>query len=566
MGSEFARQAAPPDSHVAVIVNDRVAGSTLTGLDAAQLDAYRLLASSSEPQNLIQPIGSEHCVGLAGTFPAFTGQGKAGYLLLSSYEKPLQEFRETQHALVLGSLLGILFGTAAVWWLVRRATQPLRQLRDTAEAVGRGDFSRRVKITSGDELGELAGVFNQMTENLQESLAKLEKTVEILRNTQAQLVHSEKLSVVGEFVAGVAHELNNPLTTLIGYSELLQMDPADEETRDSLKRISNSADRCHKIVQSLLGFARQHPPERKLSNINNVVDAVLEILIYELRTSNISVTKDYSGNLPRLMVDPHQLQQVFLNIVNNARQAIEAHQPKGNIRITTVAAGQRVQVRFQDDGPGISEENLAKIFNPFFTTKPVGKGTGLGLSLSYGIIQEHGGRITAESEIGRGTTFIIELPITTGTEAAPKETSAAPTQKSAAGEGVGRKVLVVDDEPDILDLVVKVLEKDGYAVQTALDGQKALECLAKGAFDLIVSDWKMPGMNGRELHERLLEKNPLAAERMIFMTGDVLSEKVEKYLEDHGKQCLTKPFSLVEFRAAVSAVFEGKAKVVLSAS
>jgi two-component system, NtrC family, sensor kinase len=566
LGSEFARQAAPPGSDVAIIVNDRLAGSTLTGQDAAQLDAYRLLASRSAPSDLIQPIGNEHCVGLAGIFPGFSGQGKAGYLLLSSYEKSLQEFRGTQHALLLGSLLGILVGTMAVWWLVRRATLPLRQLRDTAEAVGRGDFSRRVQIASADELGELAKVFNQMTENLQESLAKLEKTVEILRTTQAQLVHSEKLSVVGEFVAGVAHELNNPLTTLIGYAELLQTDTADEETRDSLKRISNSADRCHKIVQSLLGFARQHPPERKLSNINHVVDAVLEILIYELRTSNISVRKDYAPNLPRLLVDPHQLQQVFLNIINNARQAMEAHQPKGSVRITTAVVGQRVQIRFQDDGPGISEENLAKIFNPFFTTKPVGKGTGLGLSLSYGIIQEHGGKITAESELGRGTAFIIELPITTGAEAAVSETAAAPARKSAAGAGRGRKVLVVDDEMDILDLVALVLEHDGYAVQKALDGQKALDCLAKEGFDLIVSDWKMPGMNGKELHERLVEINPLAAERMIFMTGDVLSEKVEKYLASHGKQCLAKPFSLGEFRTAVSGVFEAKGKGTLSIS
>jgi CheY-like chemotaxis protein len=218
--------------------------------------------------------------------------------------------------------------------------------------------------------------------------------------------------------------------------------------------------------------------------------------------------------------------------------------------------GQRVQVRFEDDGPGISPENLAKIFNPFFTTKPIGKGTGLGLSLSYGIIQEHGGKISAESKVGQGTTFIIELPIATASEEAVPEV--APTTHRALVDGAGKKILLVDDEADILELLGKVLAKDGYAVEKALDGQKALDCLARASFDLIVTDWKMPGMNGPQLHARLLETNPAAAGRMIFMTGDVLSEKVEKYLHQHGKTCLGKPFSLNEFHTAIADIFEKK--------
>jgi signal transduction histidine kinase len=559
LGDAAARLLKSPNSQIAFIANDKVVASTFgdEAVTPRLLQEYeRLTASDSQTeaaQDTSLVLEGSHYATLPKRFPGLMSQGRSGYLVLSSYEQSWQAFQQTQRILFLFSLASIIFGSVIVWLLVRRVTEPLRQLRDSAEAVGRGDFSRHIDIHSNDELGELAAVFNQMTGNLQKSLAQLEKTVEILRATQAQLSHSEKLSAVGEFVAGVAHELNNPLTALIGYSELLQMNTVNAEDRDSLNRISSSAERCHKIVQSLLSFARQHPPERKLSNVNALVEAVIEILIYELRTNNIRVEKELSPHLPRLLVDPHQIQQVFLNIVNNARQAIEAHRPGGLIRITTAAAGPRVRITFQDDGPGISEENLAKIFNPFFTTKPVGKGTGLGLSLSYGIIQEHGGSIIAESKLGRGTTFIIDLPITNQSESASAPAAAPP---APVGEGKGRKVLVVDDEPDILDLSVKILQRQGYHVQTAVDGESALRVMASGRFDLIISDWKMPGLSGQQLFERLLATDPESARRMIFMTGDVLSEKTEKFLTEHGKTCLPKPFSIADFRKVVSDMFK----------
>jgi two-component system NtrC family sensor kinase len=274
-----------------------------------------------------------------------------------------------------------------------------------------------------------------------------------------------------------------------------------------------------------------------------------------LRTGNIEVVRDLSPQLPRLLVDPHQLQQVFLNIVNNARQAIEAHRSRGVIRISTRAEGRRVRVCFRDDGPGISEENLKKVFNPFFTTKPVGKGTGLGLSLSYGIVQEHGGVIIAESTPGQGTTFTIDLPITNQSEAEVPEAAPAP-QSPRLARGNGRKILLVDDEEDILVFLEDILRQAGYGIKTATDGEKALRHLGHERFDLIISDWKMPGINGQQLYQRLLETDPESATKMIFMTGDVLSETTEKYLNDQGKTCLAKPFSMAEFQRVIDEVFE----------
>jgi signal transduction histidine kinase len=251
-------------------------------------------------------VSGENYYYLAGRFNSLSSDGKLGYLLLSSNEQSLHGLHSTQEALVLVSSLGILLGTFVVWFLVRRVTQPLRALSHSAEAVGKGDFSQKVEVTTSDECGELAAVFNQMTENLKRSREQLESTVETLKTTQAQLIQSEKLSGIGEFVAGVAHELNNPLTSVMGFSELLQKADTDPQHRRYLDMIHKSSLRCQKIVQNLLSFARRHKPERKLSNINELVEGAVEILQYQMRTSNIEVVSRLDPHLPKAMVDPQQ--------------------------------------------------------------------------------------------------------------------------------------------------------------------------------------------------------------------------------------------------------------------
>lgn len=541
-----------PQSELVFIANDHIIKSTFGNAeyDSTLLRFYIDMLNNRTAA--VAPIPNQHFVGVAGRFPQLGGQGNAGYLLLSSYDFDWMQFQQTRELLIGDSVLGILLGIVLVWLIVRRAAQPLRDLRNSADAVSRGDFSQRIEIRSSDELGQLGHAFNHMTENLQRSISELETTVEKLKTTQAQLVQSEKLSAIGEFVAGVAHELNNPLTSVIGFTELLKNSDVNDQTRASLKHISSSAERCQKIVKSLLSFARQHAPERKAVNLNSIVDAVTEILTYELRTSNIKVTTDLDPTLPVVIGDPHQIQQVFLNMVNNARQAIESHRASGTIHITSHAVGDIVRVRFLDDGPGIAPENLKKLFTPFFTTKPVGKGTGLGLSVSYGMIKEHGGNIVVDSIPGKSTTFTIELPAAKGE--APVAVEAAkpsPQQPAPVAEGNGRKILIVDDELSILELVTIALQMHGYEVDTLSDGKAALEKLERNRYDLTVLDFKMPGMGGQEVYKHLLRSNPDAARRVLFMTGDVLGDKTEKYLQEHGTLCISKPFSLDTFRTMV---------------
>lgn len=505
-------------------------------------------------------VGGEHFLARSGRLDAAqTGAAGVRYVVLASYEQRLQAMEATRRTLILVAVLGVVVSAVVVGWLVRRATRPLRELSESAEAVGRGDFSRRVARYSNDECGELADAFNRMTASLQTSRAELERAMQQVKTTQEQLIQSEKLSAVGQFVAGVAHELNNPLTAVVGFSELLQSMSTDEKVRGHLDRIGKSAQRCHKIVHSLLSFARQHTPERKLVELHTVIEEVLDIMAYELRTSGVTIVREFAPGLPQIMADPHQLQQVFVNILNNARQAIEPVQREGRIVIRTLQRDGKVVVEFQDNGPGIRADHLARIFDPFFTTKPVGKGTGLGLSLCYGLIQEHGGRITARSELGQGATFAIELPRATEPAAAVVVMDAATTgnERVTRGAASGKTVLVIDDEQWILELARELVSAEGHAVETAQGGQQALELLGRRTFDVVVSDWKMPGLNGVRLYEHLRATDPATAARVVFMTGDVVSDTFQEFLRANSLTCLSKPFARGEFRAAIAKVAQG---------
>ena len=533
------------------VANSNIAASTLTKseIHASALPHWNAgSAAASHLQSVI--IDGTHYLALASRFPGAPRDADLGYVLLLSYESALQQLRQTEATLWLISAIGLLISTGVIWLVIGRVTAPVRELHSVADAVGNGDYTRRVQIPSNDELGQLAYAFNHMTKNIRQNHAELQRTVQTLKATQAQLIQSEKLSAVGEFVAGVAHELNNPLTSVIGFAELLKQVDLHPKHRSYLQYIVKSTERCHKIVQGLLSFARQHPPERVLLNVNEMVGAVLEILAYEMRTSNIAIEREFAQNLPKILGDSHQLQQVILNILNNARQAIEGHCANGRIRISTEANASHVRIIFEDNGPGITAENISKIFDPFFTTKPIGKGTGLGLSLCYGIVREHGGNISAHCLPGRGATFVIELP---AQKRAPGDNNGQDSSPALTLKGEGKRVLVIDDEEWILELVRQILQQDGFQVDLANDGETALNHVSGGDYEILVCDWKMPGLSGTQLYERIARAAPDAARRLLFMTGDVVSDSFQDFLKRHSKTCLSKPFSVQEFRSSVDA-------------
>jgi two-component system, NtrC family, sensor kinase len=377
---------------------------------------------------------------------------------------------------------------------------------------------------------------------------------------QQQLIQSEKLSAIGELISGIAHELNNPLTGVMGYSQLLQMrKDLDDRAKENLLKINNLALRCQKIVQNLLSFARKQKPERTLSDVNDILEKTMELRSYDLHVNNIEISRDLDRHLPKTIADAHQLQQVFLNVLTNAEQAmLEAH-GRGHLRIRTHTDEQneRVIVEIMDDGPGIPESYLTRIFDPFFTTKEVGKGTGLGLSLSYGMIKEHGGNIYARSRPGEGSTFVIELPIISKLR---DEMSVAAELLPPAYEFDklirDKAILVVDDEKYILDFFVEVFGPLPKQVDTASDGRIAMDRIISTEYDLVISDFKMPQMSGKDLYGWIKENRPHLARRIVFVTGDTVSLDTRSFFEDNKSRYLAKPFKIEEVKEVVQQVLK----------
>jgi PAS domain S-box-containing protein len=363
------------------------------------------------------------------------------------------------------------------------------------------------------------------------------------KKAEQQALVNAKLASVGELVAGVAHEINNPLTGIIGYAQLLaESQNVPQNVKEDLQKIYEESQRTVKIVKNLLGFARQYKPEKNLVDINELLERTLELEAYKMRTSNIELSTKLAADIPLMLADYNQLQQVILNIITNAQHAIADTRRKGKITVTTDNIEDCVRISIADNGTGISPENMTKIFDPFFTTKPEGSGSGLGLSVCHGIITEHGGNIYAESTPDKGTTFIIELPVATGEQAVIKEKEPARKKSRRPRRKMTGNILIAEDEPSIRAVLTRTLSANGYQVQTVSDGKAALGKLAKNVYDLIFTDLKMPGMSGRELYQVIKKKHPNSAEKVVFITGDVMTGDTHAFLASTGRPYLVKPF------------------------
>jgi signal transduction histidine kinase len=374
----------------------------------------------------------------------------------------------------------------------------------------------------------------------------LEQTV---RERTERLLQSEKVATMGSLLAGVAHELNNPLAVVLGQATLLRESSAGSPFASRGDKIHTAAERCARIVKNFLALARNRPPERGPVALNSVVTQAVELLAYELRTSAVVIDLQLSESVPVFQADAHQLHQVIVNLIANAHHAMRQNTRPRRITVASeLDAAAQVRLTISDTGPGIPGEIQARIFEPFFTTKPAGEGTGLGLSLCRGIIEEHGGSLAVESEPGQGATFIITLPATTATAVATVEATTRPTPMSP------KTILVVDDEPDIAATLVETLQDDGHKVDIAADGADALVQAQSRNYEVIFTDTKMPRMDGPTFYRELTQRLPMLARRVVFVTGDVIDREKRAWLESTGCLCLAKPFDVNDVRRAVHRV------------
>jgi PAS domain S-box-containing protein len=369
------------------------------------------------------------------------------------------------------------------------------------------------------------------------------------RGLYQQLLQAEKMAALGQTISGVAHELNNPLGTILSWAERLAEKPLDPTAKRGVEVILGEADRAARIVRNLLTFARQRQSTRTRIDLNQVVTDTLALRAYEHRLTNIGVTTALASGLPPVFADAQQIQQVLLNLVINAEQAMLSMNGHGSLVIRTWhdVQAESVALEVSDDGPGVPVEVKTKIFDPFFTTKEVGKGTGLGLTVAYAIVQDHGGQISVQSHPGRGATFVVELPVSGADAGAKPQRPTAPAQNAL--EGV--RVLLVEDERALAAAVRDGLEDAGLRVDYAADGEEALAAVEQARYDAIICDLKMPRVDGAAVYRAIAAATPALARRIIFVTGDVAGTEADRFLEDSGCRWLAKPFRLADLLRAV---------------
>lgn len=419
-------------------------------------------------------------------------------------------------------------GYAEIEYRVRHADGSWRNLRGSAGPLF-------------DDAGTISGIV-QTARDVTES-----------KRLEDQLAQKEKFAAMGQMMAGAAHELNNPLTAILGVSDLLRERTADETTRRQVDLILQQARRAAAIVQDLLAFSR--PPTQELSQLRleELVREALQGQQPVLSQKKIRAQVTAPADLPAIAGDRKLLMQVFLNIIENAGQAMSAARDHGALEVSLTRVGDRIRVTFADDGPGIAPENLGKIFDPFFTTKRPGGGSGLGLTICLAVIKEHGGTIEVQSTRGAGTAFHVFLPVAQGAAPSPKELAPAAASAPAGSEALrGRTVLIVDDEESIREIIEEGLSARGMKVHAVESSEAALSYLATNTSEVILCDFNLPGLNGNELFEKVRARQGVSLPVFVFITGDLVDAAVSAQCEKTGASILQKPFSISALTALLT--------------
>ncbi len=392
---------------------------------------------------------------------------------------------------------------------------------------------------------------------------------------QAELIQAQKMEAIGMLVAGVAHELNNPLASIVAFSQLIRTDPGlPDDLRHQADLLVQEANRTRTIVKNLLDFARQQPPERTATDLRVLVESVLGLQSYIMSRNRLEVDVDLPADLPHLSVDRSQLQQVLINLTVNAAQAIQELKRPGRIVIAareiSNAGVRTVRISVADDGPGVDPAMVSRLFLPFATTKEPGAGTGLGLSVSFGIVAGHGGTLHHEANPGGGARFVIELPVgppgpgaletaaeASGTARPAPARTIAPA--ASAGDRPSR-ILVLDDESSIRDVLGRVLKRAGYEPILAATGEEALELVVAEPLDAILCDHRMAGMDGTEFHAAVMAIAPHLRSRFVFMSGDVLNPELHEFAKTGGAQLLAKPFDITTIGTTIAELLSVEAR------
>jgi two-component system NtrC family sensor kinase len=370
------------------------------------------------------------------------------------------------------------------------------------------------------------------------------RAYEDLRRTQEQLLQSEKMSAVGQLIAGVAHELNNPLTAILGYAQLLESEGLDDRAADFVRKLFKQAQRTHRVVQNLLSFARQRTPQKQEVDIRKIIDETLALRDYDFKVNNILLERDTPHEVPSVTADPHQLEQVFLNIINNAVDAILEGGKGGRLKVRIHTSDGQLRVEFLDSGVGIKDPN--RIFDPFYTTKTVGKGTGLGLSICYGIIKEHGGDITAHNRPEGGAVVEVRLPATgRAVEQEPAGTSGSRREQAIEG-----RVLLVEDEEAVLEFERDVLTGAGAQVVALMNLEEVKTRLRAETFDAVILNGRMPGgWSPQDAHRWIGAACHGLEKRLMFTFSSIAEGDVRNYLQENGIPSLVKPFEVADLIA-----------------